>query len=273
MMKNIRNMLMVSVAIVGIIPSSLTAKISADELAGIIRTTRSCPVQPIENTRPEPKSWFSSFRAKVGNGLRCMGDHIRSEGNKRTPAGRMKEWVKEVSAKFASSRLGIKLDAGIFNPIGNALRKVGQWIKGGKETQTHVRTTLNAVGLKYRAQEHEVNEALRVVATAAYNVGGNASEYYSNVVQGMNKRGHIAQDANAVYLEAVSTAIVQARPEVSMEDFALEMLKVSLKEIASHESLKGSQRKADAVGKFLERAYKTSKAKQKVQTSLAAPAA
>ena len=270
-MKNIRNILMVSVAVVGLIPNTLTAKISADELAGVIRTTRSCPVKSIEDTRPEPKGWFSSFRTKIGNGLRCMGDHLRSEGNKRTPAGRMKEWVKDATAKFASSKLGIKLNSGIFGPIGNGLRKLGQWIKGGEETQTDVRTTLNAVGLKHGAQEHEVNEALRVVATAAYKVGGNASEYYSDVVLGMKKRGHVASDASAVYLDAVSTEILNARPDVSAEDFGREMLRVGQKEIL--ESVKGSNRRADTVSDYLSRAYETSKAKQEIQTSNAAPAA
>lgn len=267
-MKNIRNALIVSAIAVSFLPNSLSAKLSVDDLVDQIKHARSCPVKPIEDIQTN-KGWFSSFRTKVGNGLRSIGDHMRTEGNKSTPAGRMKEWVKETTSKVASSRLGISLKAGIFNPIGNGLRKLGQWVKGGQETQTSLRTTLNAIAPKFGAQEHEINDALRIAAAAAYKVDPDTSTFYSDVVQGMNNRGHKSSDAGAVYVEAVSNEIVKSRPEISLEDFAHELLRVGSKEIASHKSVIGSYQKSNAIRTLVQQAYKASKAKNKLTAAAA----
>ncbi|MBY0293698.1 MAG: hypothetical protein K2W92_10485 [Alphaproteobacteria bacterium] len=226
-MSKFKSFLLASTIIATLSPFSLSA-ISSEELSEKIRISRVAPVrmQP-EAEIPAEKGWFSSFRQSAGNVVRWAGDQLRTEGDTNTAAGHLKETAKDIAAKYASTKVGIPLTSAIFNPIGNGLRKVGQLIKGGKETQTTTRVILNSSGLKYNAKQAEIERALSAAATALVRVDeGTAPEEFLKVVKGLNNRGFSTKqiDAFKIYVDAVASEVMQQNTAISKEVFEQEVM-------------------------------------------------
>ena len=275
-MKSYKSFLLVSAVLTSVLPSSLYAQstTTADALADAIRHTHARPAHSIEAEQPAKSGWFTSFRQKAGNALRWTGEQLRTEGNKQTNAGKVKEWAKEKAAQFTSSKVGVKLESAIFNPIGNGLRKLGQWIKGGKETQTPTRVVLDTLALSPAAHEFEVERALKIAASAAYKAdSAKSSTLYSKVVEGMIKRGHVVpQSADAIFVESVAGEVLSKDSKVNFETFRVAMLNAAMEKVEGLGSVKSSFDKPAAMDEVLRRIFETHTAKVQLN-KMASPAA
>lgn len=134
--------------------------------------------------------------------------------------------AKDGAATALSYKTGFSFSRNIFNPIGNALRKVGQWIKGGEETQTTTRVVLNNLGLNKSSKDADVAEALRKTAVASLKAdAATAVKTYEDVVSGLDKRGLSTKslDTEQIYLSALAGQTLAKNPTVSYETFSQEM--------------------------------------------------
>ncbi len=279
-MKKYISFLLVSAVLTSVLPASLSADnnspLSSDDLADAIRHARSCPAKPSLDVTPEKKGFFSKFRERAGNAVRWAGDQIRQEGDSRTNAGQARNWLKEKAAQVASSQVGIAISTKVFNPIGNGLRKMGQWIKGGKEEQTPTRVVLDNVDLKYGARATDVEKAVKLAASSAYKADAAQSvELFDNVVDGLKLRGHtITQaDATRIFLEVVTQEILKAHAFINSEQFITAMLTVAMSKVQELESVKASSQRAEAMRNELEKAYNVGRTKVRVQHRFATTAA
>jgi hypothetical protein len=129
--------LLLGTAVALTISSFSVSAVTPDELANVIRATRTCPAaKVIQQDEPTTaQGWFSFFRSATGNFFRTAGDAIRTEGDIKSTAGWLKEEAKDAILTAISAKVGIALhnakDA-IFYSIGNSLHAFGQFIKGGR---------------------------------------------------------------------------------------------------------------------------------------------
>lgn len=283
-MKYFKSFLLASVFSSVLIPASLSA-VTPDELADHIVRSRSCPVASIVDQEPPAKSgWFSSFRQKTGNFLRGLGDELRTESKPQTAAGRVTQMAKDGLVKALSYMTGISLNKEILNPLGNALRTVGQWIKGGEETQTTTRVVLNNLGLNKSSKERFIAEALSTVATASLKAG--ATTTYDDVVLGLNKRGLSTKnlDTEDIYLSALARKTLVDNPALLKnsdelyEKFSQKMFIHGMPVLEKINGIKGAAdgEKLNLMNTYLRQVFKTESAKIKfdaARNSAAAAAA
>lgn len=213
---------------------------------------RHCVAQTIKAEpfqKEEQSSWFSSFRKNVGNAFRTAGDSLRTEGDK-SAVGQVKEFVKNSALTIISKKTGIPLDRAketICTALGNGLRTIGQWIKGGEPTQTTTRVILDNLGLKKSSKDHQVAHALRTAARNALKADeATAIEEYKLVVEGMLKRGYAtkaqiqAVDINGIYLEVLSEEELRKNSALTCDAFAKAV------KVKSFEALKNLKNIKDA---------------------------
>jgi len=227
-MKYYKSFLLASVFSSILIPASLSAvRPDSDELARIIVSQRACQVAVVDQKPLAQSGWFSSFRQKTGNVLRWFGDVLRTEEDSRTAAGHAKQMAKDAAVKALSSKTGLLfLDQKVLNPFGNALRNVGQRIKGGKETQTETRVILDNLELNRSSKNADVENALRTVAAASLKVDvTTAIKTYEDVVLGLNKRGFSTKNLGTeqIYLDALARQTLVKNSNTSYKDFSGEM--------------------------------------------------
>jgi len=269
MMKNYKSILLASAAILVSLSSSSLNAVKPDDVIGEIHAFRTCP--PVaKEIKAEDKGWFSSVRNPAGNGLRCFGDWLRTEGNPRTPAGLLKEKAKEAASFAASAKTGLPISTAIFNPLGNAMRWAGQRFKGGEETQTENRVIANNLGLKRSSTHAEIAEGLRVAVTAILKTNKQkAPEQYLEIVKILNNRGIStkALDAQRIFVDAVAMDVLQENETISFAEFSTTMR-------AQCFSSGGMQRLPNAIdlesNDHLEQLYKVAKAKVSLQRQRAA---
>lgn len=267
-MKYFKSFLLASVFSSVLIPASLSA-VTSDELADHIVRSRSCPVAVVVDQEPPAKSgWFSSFRQKTGDALRWFGDKLRTEDDSRTAAGHVTQMAKDGAAAALSYKTGFSFSRDIFNPIGNALRTVGQWIKGGKETQTTTRVILNNLGLNQSSKERDIAEALNTVATASIKANlASAIKTYEDVVLGLNKRGHYSKDLDKedIYLSALARKTLVKNSNTSYEKFSQEMFIHGMPVLEKMNGIKGAAdgEKLNLMNTYLRKVFTTESAKIK----------
>ncbi|MBX9621642.1 MAG: hypothetical protein K2X28_06420 [Alphaproteobacteria bacterium] len=279
-MKYFKSFLLASVFSWALIPASLSA-LTPDELADHIRNSRSCPVASIVRQEPAAeRGWFSSFRQKTGNALRWFGDKLRTEEDSRTAAGHVSQMTKDGAAAALSYKTGFSFTRDIFNPIGNALRTVGQWIKGGEETQTTTRVVLNNLGLNKSSKDADVAEALRKAAEASLKAdAATAVKTYEDVVLGLNKRGLSTKslDTEQTYLSALAGQTLVKNSNVSYETFSQEMFIHGMPVLEKMNGIKDAAdgEKLDLMNTYLRQVFQTESAKIKFDAArlAAAPAA
>lgn len=275
-MKYYRSFLLASVFSSIIIPASLSA-VTPDELADVIVRSRSCPVAAInEEAAPVQNGWFSSFRQKTGNALRWFGDKLRTEEDPRTATGHVSQMVKDGAAAALSYKTGFSFDRSIFNPIGNAFRKVGQWIKGGEETQTTTRIILNNLGLNKSSKDADVENALRIAAEISLKAdAATAIKAYEDVNSGLNKRGVSTKNLGAeqIYLGALARKTLLKNSKY--EDFSREMLTYGMPVLEKMDGIKGASddKKLNLMNIYLRQVFNTESAKIKFDTARLAAAA
>ncbi|MBL8676371.1 MAG: hypothetical protein JNJ47_02955 [Alphaproteobacteria bacterium] len=277
-MKYYRSFLLASVFSSIIIPASLSA-VTSDELADHIRNSRSCPVTSIADQEPPAQSgWFSSFRQKTGNAFRWFGDKLRTEEDPQTAAGHVSQMVKDGAAAALSYKTGFSFKRNIFNPIGNALRTVGQWIKGGEETQTTTRVTLNNLGLNKSSKDTDVENALRIAAETSLKADtATAIKIYEDVISGLNKRGFSTKSLGTeqVYLGALARQTLLKNSEY--EVFSQEMFAHGMPVLEKMNGIKDASdgEKLNLMNIYLRKVYNTGSAKKKFDAAriAAAPAA
>lgn len=223
-MKLFKSFLLASVMVATLTPYSASAHITADDLADKIRITRAAPAPVVKEEAP--KGWFSSFRQSVGNGFRYLGDRLRQEENTETAAGHVKQAAKDYVAAGISAKLHIPVSTSIFNSIGNGLRTVGQWVKGGEETQTPTRVVLNNLGLNKSANKDEIAYSLKTAASAIIKADAQtAPEAFLDVVKGLNLRGHSTKelDVYGIFVKELAHEEFSKQSSISFADFAKNM--------------------------------------------------
>ena len=274
-MKYFKSFLLASVFSSVLIPASLSA-VTPDELADHIVRSRSCPVASIVHQEPPAeRGWFSSFRQKTGNALRWFGDKLRTEDDSRTAAGHVNQMTKDGVAAALSYKTGFSFTRNVFNPIGNALRTAGQWIKGGEETQTTTRVVLNNLGLNNSSKERDIAEALSTVATASLKAG--ATTTYEDVVLGLNKRGLSTKnlDTEDIYLSALARKTLVDNPALLKNSdelykkFSQEMFIHGMPVLEKMNGIKGAAdgEKLNLMNTYLKQVFKTESAKIKFDTA------
>lgn len=260
--------LLVGTAVLLTMSSVTLSALTPDELANAIRTTRACPAaSELENEPVVEQGWFSSFRAVTGNFLRTAGDAIRTEGDTKSTAGRVKEDIKDATLKAVSSKIGVALSGAkdaIFNAFGNGLRTLGQWIKGGEETQTTTRIILNNLGLSKYANSSDIEKGLRTAAAGLHLVNDKTSyEEYMKVVNACKNRAYAseaqlkAMDVNTVYVNVLATKALSGHNVPTYEAFAegmKEQARDALKKIPE----------ATKIDQYLQSIYKQITAEQAV---------
>lgn len=278
-MKYFKSFLLASVFSSALIPVSLSA-VTPDELADHITRSRACPVTVIHQEPATERGWFSSFRQTTGNALRWFGDKLRTEENSRTAAGHVTQMTKDGAAAALSYKTGFSFTRDIFNPIGNALRTVGQWIKGGEETQTTTRVILNNLGLNKSSKKDHIAEALSTVATASIKAGATtAIKTYEDVVLGLNKRGLPTKslDTEQIYLDALAKQTLLKNSDVPYETFSAEMLVHGMPVLEKMSGIKGAAdgEKLNLMNAYLRQVFKTESTKIRFDAArlAAAPAA
>lgn len=278
-MKYYRSFLLASVFSSVIIPASLSA-VTSDELTDVIVRSRSCPVATInQETAPAKDGWFSSFRQKTGNAFRWFGDKLRTEEDPRTAAGHVSQMVKDGAAAALSYKTGFSFKRNIFNPIGNALRTVGQWIKGGEETQTTTRVILNNLGLNKSSKDADVENALLIAAETSLKADtATAITIYEDVNSGLNKRGFSTKSLGTeqVYLGVLARQTLLKNSEY--EVFSQEMLTYGMPVLEKMNGIKDASdgEKLNLMNIYLRKVYNTESAKIRFDTERrisAAPAA
>lgn len=225
-MKYFKSFLLASV-FSSVLVSASYSTITSDELADHIRSTRSCPVaSTVHQESPTEKGWFSFVRKNTGNFLRGLGDELRTKRNPQTAAGYVSQLAKDGLVRGLSYMTGIPLNKKILNPLGNGLRTVGQWIKGGEATQTTTRVILNNLELNKSSKDIDVENALRTVAAASLKADATtAVKTYEDVVLGLKKRGFSTKSLNTeqIYLNALAGQTLRNNSNLSCEDFSKEM--------------------------------------------------
>lgn len=264
-MKCYKSFLLVSVFSSIMISASLSA-VTSDELADKIRNTRTCPVVIVDQEAPAQSGWFSSFRQKTGNALRWFGDKLRTEEDSRIAANHVKEMAKDAAVAALSYETGFCFSRSILNPIGNAFRKVGQWIKGGEETQTTTRAVLNNLKLNKSSKEADVEDALRISAEAILTVDAStAVQSFDDVVAGLNKRGFSTKglDTNHIYMEVLAGQTLRKNSNVSYEDFSCEMLTQGMPVLQKMNGVKNASdsQKLNLMNTYLRKAFDRENAK------------
>ncbi|MBX9786418.1 MAG: hypothetical protein K2Y08_03665 [Alphaproteobacteria bacterium] len=277
-MKYYKSFLLASVFSSVIIPASLSA-VTPDELADKIVSQRACPVAIIDQEPPVQSGWFSSFRQKTGNALRWFGDKLRTEEDSRTSAGHVSQMAKDAAVSALSYKTGFSFDRNILNPIGNAFRTVGQWIKGGEETQTSTRVILNNLGLNRSSKDADVENALRISAEASLKADTTtAIETYNNVVSGLKKRGFSTNvDTNKTYMDALARQTLVKNSNVSYETFSQDMFIHGMPVLEKMNGIKGASdgEKLNLMNTYLRQVFNTESAKIRFDAARnsAAPAA
>ncbi len=260
--------------------SPVIANPSADEIADKIRHVRAAPTKVVKEE--EPKGWFSSFRNSVGNGFRKAGDYLRREEDASTPAAHVAQATKEAAASAIAAKTNLPVTTRAFNYIGNGLRSVGQWIKGGEETQTPTRVVLNNLGLNKSAGKEEISYALNTAARAVIKADPKtAPEAFLDVVKGLNNRGHATKeiDVYGIYVKALSDEILAQNADMSLDSFSNNLKAVGLKELEKVTAIENasSQSKSNAMNKVVRDIYNqkvAEKAANKLRNeALASPAA
>ncbi|MBP6951950.1 MAG: hypothetical protein KBC28_07065 [Alphaproteobacteria bacterium] len=261
-----KSFLLASTIIATLSPFSLSA-MSSEELSEKIRIARAAPVR-VQPEVEAPRGWFSSFRKSAGDAVRWAGDQLRTEGNTKTAAGNLKEMAKDLAAKGISAKVGFSVTSAIFNPIGNGLRKVGQWIKEGEETQTPLRVVLSNLGLNHSAKQADIEQALKTAATAAIraDVDNTAPEFFLEIVKGVNNRGHSTKqiDAFKIYVDAVAREVMQQNATISQTAFEETVRNQSyemLQYIAPVKATSVPGEKIRLMNQYLNRAFQQEKAK------------
>ena len=176
--------------------------------------------------------------------------------------------AKDLAAKGISAKVGFSVTSAIFNPIGNGLRKVGQWIKEGEETQTPLRVVLSNLGLNHSAKQADIEQALKTAATAAIraDVDNTAPEFFLEIVKGVNNRGHSTKqiDAFKIYVDAVAREVMQQNATISQTAFEETVRNQSyemLQYIAPVKATSVPGEKIRLMNQYLNRAFQQEKAK------------
>ncbi|MBY0501912.1 MAG: hypothetical protein K2P93_07935 [Alphaproteobacteria bacterium] len=276
-MKYYKSFLLASVFSSIMIPATLSA-VTADELADKIRNTRACPVVITDQAPPVQGGWFSSFRQKTGNALRWFGDKLRTEEDSQIAADHVKQMAKDVAVAALSYETGFSFSRNILNPIGNAFRKVGQWIKGGEETQTTTRTVLNNLGLNKSSKDADVENALRLSAQATLKAdAATAFESYGSVVVGLDKRGFSTKhlDSKEIYMDTLAGQILRNRSNSTYEAFSQEMHFQGMPILLQMKGIKNASdgEKVNLMNIYLKEAFNRENAKIKFDETRASAAA
>jgi hypothetical protein len=284
-MKYYKSFLLASVFSSILIPASLSARTSdSDELARIIVSQRACQVAMVDQGPPAQSGWFSSFcqkaRQKTGKALRDLGEALRTEEDSRTAAGHVSQMAKDAAAASLSYKTGFSFTRSIFNPIGNALRTVGQWIKGGQETQTTTRVVINSLELNRSSKDVDIENALRITAEASLKADATtAIGTYEDVVLGLNKRGISTKSLGTeqIYLSALARQTLVKNSNASYEAFSGEMLVHGMPVLEKMNEIKGASdgEKLNLMNTYLRKVFTTESAKIRFDTARnsAAPAA
>jgi len=280
-MKLFKSLLLASVMVATLTPYSASAIITADDLADKIRVTRAAPAPVVKEEAP--RGWFSSFRSAVGNGLRYVGDALRQDENTKTDAGKVKQAAKDYVAAGVAAKLHVPVSTSIFNAIGNGLRKAGQFIKGGEETQTQTRVVLNSLALNKSASKDDIANALKTAATAIIRADSQtAPEAFLDVVKGLNLRGHSTKelDVYGIFVKALADEEFLKQTSITFEDFAKNVSAKgfeALENIAAVKAATTPMAKLNLMNKALKDVYDQGVAKVKVnqlrQQALTVPAA
>lgn len=277
-MKYFKSFLLASVFSSVVIPASLSAAMpDSDELARIIVRQRAYQVAIVDQEPPAQSGWFSFARKNAGNFLRGLGNELRTKDDSRTAAGRVTKMLKTGLVKGLSYLTGFSLDK---KSLGNALRTVGQSIKGGQETQTTTRVILNNLGLKKSSEDIDIEKALRMTAEASLKAdAATAIQTYEDVVLGLNKRGFSTKslDTKKLYLDALARQTLVTKPNVSSDDFSRIMFAHGMPVLKEMNGIKeaSDDKKLNLMNNYLGKVFNSEKNKIQAETArnlaLAAP--
>jgi hypothetical protein len=267
-MKYYKSFLLASVFSSIMIPATLSA-VTSDELADKIRNTRACTVVIVDQEPPVQRGWFSSFRQKTGDALRWFGDKLRTEEDSRIAADHVKQMAKDVAVAALSYETGFSFSRSVLNPIGNAFRKVGQWIKGSEESQTTTRTVLNNLGLNKSSKQDDLKDALCLSAEATLKADpASAFENYESVVTGLVKRGFSTEnlDSHEIYMDMFAGQTLRKNPNVTYDAFSQEMFVHGMPILQKMNGIKNvasDSEKLKLMNIYLEQTFKRENAKRK----------
>src|SRR5947209_7059420 len=105
-MKISKSLLLGTAVALTLLPLSLSADITPEELENKIRTARACLAAPIiEATPAAEQGWFSSFRKSAGKAMRAFGNSLRTE-EEQSAASQSKEAVKDACLSAVSAKIG-----------------------------------------------------------------------------------------------------------------------------------------------------------------------